>query len=321
MQSVSERILQAVAEERQRIASRRGFLKRSAVLAGGGVAAAAFVGGPFGAAPRAALAQDFTDDLDILNYALTLELLEADFYSQGLDAFSEEDFDEFFGDDEDDDEDDEDEEETPEALEAVSTGAYIRERIADIGEHEDAHVEFITTAITDLGLAPVEGGEFDFGDAFDSIENFLETAAALENTGVSAYLGAAPFITDSTVLAAAATIATVEARHAAYLNLLNEETPFPDAFDEGLTREEVLAIADDFIVTAPAADDAAATDDTDTADATVAADDATVATDDGADATEAPADETVVVTEEATVEATVEDTVEATVAVDETAAP
>ena len=50
----------------------------------------------------------------------------------------------------------------------------------------------------------------------------------------------------------------MEARHAGYLNLLNGESPFPDTFDEPLTRDEVLAIAGDFIVEAPAADEPAA---------------------------------------------------------------
>ena len=135
----------------------------------------------------------------------------------------------------------------------------------------------------------MEGGEFDFGDAFDSVEAFLETAQALENTGVSAYLGAAPAITDPAVLAAAASIATVEARHAGYLNLLNGDSPFPDSFDGALTRDEVLAIAGDFIVEAPAADELAA--------------DAEVATEPAADteaATEPAADTDTNVVSEAT---------------------
>ena len=254
---VHEQILEAVAEERRRIASRRGFLKTSAKLAGGGAVAMAVAGTTLTGGRRSTLAQEFESDLDILNYALTLEILESTFYEEGLDKFSEDDFEEALGDDSDKDED-KDEETTPIANGRGGSARAIRDRIVEIGEHEQEHVEVLTQTITDLGFAPVEGGEFDFGDAFDDVEAFLETAQALENTGVSAYLGAAPAITDPAVLAAAASIATVEARHAGYLNLLNGDSPFPDTFDEALTRDEVLAIAGDFIVEAPAAAEAAA---------------------------------------------------------------
>lgn len=248
---IHEQILEAVAEERRRIASRRGFLKTSAKLAGGGAVAMALAGAPASGSLRSALAQEFQNDLDILNYALTLEILEATFYEEGLDTFSDEDFEEALGDQGSDDES------TPIANAGGGSARSIRDRIVEIGEHEQEHVDFLTQTISDLGFAPVEGGEFDFGDAFDDVESFLETAQALENTGVSAYLGAAPAITDPTVLAAAGSIATVEGRHASYLNLLNGDSPFPDAFDEPLTRDEVLDEAGEFIVTAPVAEEAA----------------------------------------------------------------
>ncbi len=254
---VHEQILEAVAEERRRLASRRNFLTTSAKLAGGGVIALAVAGATIGGGRRSALAQEFESDLDILNYALTLEILEATFYEEGLDKFSDKDFEEALG---DEGGSDKDEESTPITNSRGGSARSIRDRIVEIGEHEQEHVEVLTQTITDLGFAPVEGGEFDFGDAFDDVEAFLETAQALENTGVSAYLGAAPAITDPAVLAAAASIATVEARHAGYLNLLNGDSPFPDSFDESLTRDEVLDEAGEFIVTAPAADEAEATE-------------------------------------------------------------
>ncbi|MDP9366776.1 MAG: ferritin-like domain-containing protein, partial [Chloroflexota bacterium] len=82
-------------------------------------------------------------------------------------------------------------------------------------------------------------------------EPFLATAQALENTGVSAYTGAAQYLIDSDeLLTAALTIHGVEARHAAYLNLLNGENPFPMSFDEPLNPAEVVEIAGGFIVDA-----------------------------------------------------------------------
>jgi hypothetical protein len=75
----------------------------------------------------------------------------------------------------------------------------------------------------------------------------MKTAMALENTGVSAYDGAAQFIMDPDLLTAAGSIVAVEARHASYLNLLNGEVPFPNAFEMPKTPEEILAIAGPFI--------------------------------------------------------------------------
>ena len=227
LRPLHEGILEAMADER-RLASRREFLTKSVKLAGGGTLALAVAAVPGVPGLRPALAQEFTDDLDILNYALTLELLEATFYAEGLDRFDEG------------------------AFEEAGRPASVRPNIVEIGEHEADHVDFLTQTIVDLGFAPVEGGEFDFGDAFDDVDAFIETAQTLENTGVSAYLGAAPAITDPAILAAAGTITTVEARHAAYLNLRVEESPFPASFDEPLTRAEVLEIAGQFVVTLPA---------------------------------------------------------------------
>lgn len=132
-----------------------------------------------------ASAQDFEDDLDVANYALTLEHLEYAFYRDGLDELA-----------------------------------------ADGGE-------------------PVTEAEYDFG--YDDLAGFLEVAMALENVGVSAYAGAAPSITDAAILAAALGVHSVEARHAAYLNQVNGELPFPDAVDTARSREEVLKLAGPFV--------------------------------------------------------------------------
>ena len=72
---------------------------------------------------------------------------------------------------------------------------------------------------------------YDFGDAYTDADAFLATAAALENTGVSAYDGAGQFLADPELLTAAGSIVAVEARHASYLNLITGEVPFPAAFE------------------------------------------------------------------------------------------
>jgi hypothetical protein len=254
------RFMDAIAVERQRLASRRGFLRGAAKVAGGGALAVAAM--PATGGIRSILAQEFTDDLEILNYALTLEQLEAFFYTEGLAQFSEDDFT-----DEDDDEG-QDNEDQDDAEDEDEVSIYAR--LQEVRDHEQAHVETLTQTIIDLGGTPVEEGEYDFGDAFDDPDAFLETAQALENTGVSAYLGALPQIQDPSLVAAAGSIVTVEARHAGYLNDLNGESPFPNAFDEALSRDEVLDIVDEFIVTA-----GVAADPTETATAEAPAEEAT----------------------------------------------
>ncbi len=115
-----------------------------------------------------------------------------------------------------------------------------------VGEHEAAHVEQITKVIEQLGGTPVEPAEYDFG--YETPAQFLKVAKALENTGVAAYAGAAPSIENDKILSAALSIHSVEARHAASFNALNGVSPYPNAFDEAKTMEEVKEIAGQFIV-------------------------------------------------------------------------
>jgi hypothetical protein len=97
-----------------------------------------------------------------------------------------------------------------------------------------------------VAIDPVPELTYDFG--YDSIEGFVAVGMALENTGVAAYAGVAPMISSDELLAAALSIHSVEARHAAYLNLTNRKIQFPDAFDPALSMDDVLEIAGQFIV-------------------------------------------------------------------------
>ena len=159
---------------------------------------------------------------DVLNYALTLEHLEYAFYRGGLEQFSADDF------------------------AAAGYAANVYEWFGIIRDHEMEHVNVITSVITDLGGEPAAEGTFDFG--YSDLAGFVGVATALENTGVAAYQGAAQFlIEEDELLTAALTIHGVEARHAAYLNGLTGESPFPEAFNPTLTVDEVLEIAGQFI--------------------------------------------------------------------------
>ncbi|MFT4039368.1 MAG: ferritin-like domain-containing protein [Thermomicrobiales bacterium] len=193
-----------------------------------GSLAAAGVAAGF-AAPHVAAQDAATDEdlISVLNYALALEHLENAFYRDGLAAFTVDEF------------------------TALGFQESVLDYLTEIGNDEAAHVATLTGVITDLGGTPVAEGQYDITAAVADATAFLATAMALENTGVSAYTGAAQFLISSdALLTAALTIHGVEARHAAYLNILNEENPFPEAFDPPLSPAEVVAIASPFIVEA-----------------------------------------------------------------------
>jgi len=216
-----ERLLAQIDGERRRI-SRRDLLSGSLKVAGGAAVALSLTTVPGAFSIRSLVAaQELTSDIDILNYALTLEHLEYAFYRDGVGLFT-------FGTD--------------------GRGQSIDTSFATIRDHEGAHVETLTSVITDLGGEPVAEATYDFDDAYADPMAFMMTAAALENTGVSAYDGAGQFITNPELLTAAGSIVAVEARHASYLNLLTGEIPFPAAFETPLTMDEVLEIAGPFIV-------------------------------------------------------------------------
>ncbi len=228
-QDFTGHFMSRMAAERPSILSRRNLLGKSAVV--GGAAALAVVSAPtFRAAAQdatpAAGGVDpmFMTDVDVLNYALTLEHLETVLYRDALTTYTAEDM----------------------------GGQDVYDRVTEIGGHEAAHVTALTEAITSLGRTPVAEGTYDFG--YTDVATFLATAAAIENVGVSAYAGAAPSLVALTMTPALVTAAlgihSVEARHAAYVTeLVGDPTmsPFPDAVDAPRTPAEVLEIATPFI--------------------------------------------------------------------------
>jgi hypothetical protein len=169
-------------------------------------------------------------DLSVLNFALTLEHLEHSFYRDGLEQFNE-----------------------TVATESgngnfTSTDYQYLTRIRDI---ESEHVSTLTDIIQRLGGTPVEECTYDFGLEGADFEQFLLTAATLENTGVSAYLGALALINDKDLLTTAGTIATVEGRFASWLNYKTGQVPFPSTFDTPLNQSQVLERASQYISSCP----------------------------------------------------------------------
>ncbi len=144
--------------------------------------------------------------LDVLNYALTLEYLEAAFYQKGNAV-----------------------------ADSLIPTAAARQAIGTIGAHETAHVNFLKTAITASGGTPVTSPTFDFtaggtfADVFTNYNTFLAVAQTFEDTGVRAYKGqAGALISNNDVLTAALNIHSVEARHASHIRQMRKAAGFGD---------------------------------------------------------------------------------------------
>jgi hypothetical protein len=189
-------------------------LSRSEVILKGALAAGAVYGtfmvGPY---VRKALAMSGDGDVDILNFALTLEYLESTFYD--------------------------------EAKSRAKANGALKALIVQLADDEKQHVAALTATIKQLGGKPVAEPKFEF--PYSNTAGFLKLAQTFEDTGVSAYNGAGPAIKSKEVLGAAGSIVQVEARHAAAIRLQNSEEPSPEAFDPSLDEAQVLKAVEPFI--------------------------------------------------------------------------
>ncbi len=207
--------------------SRRDLLKKTLAMGAGAVALSAIpmnltrgganltLSGINNAAAAAAAPLD--SDLDILNYALTLEHLEAAAYQAILDA-------------------------------NVLTGRSLT-YFQSFGSHEKAHVDALTSTIKKLGGTPVQAQKYDFSSVPTDQAGIVKFFQYVESVGASAYLGAAPSINNSDVLTAALSIHAVEAEHASGLaDIVAPGTDLfaPDAFAKPRTPSEVMNIVAPF---------------------------------------------------------------------------
>ncbi len=191
--------------------TRAAFLRKAGVTGGALLAGGAFMG----AAPKLALGATLPKgDIAILNFALTLEYLEAAFYTEAV---------------------------------KNDLGGVTQSLAELLSSHENTHV---TTLKKVLGSKAVKKPKFDFRDTTSDQKKFLQTSFDLENTGVHAYLGQAGKIQTPAILATAATIVTVEARHAAAVSLVagnelksKKDGITPDGpFDKPLSKGAILKI-------------------------------------------------------------------------------
>ena len=192
----------------------KGLTRSSFILRGAVAAGSVYGAGMVSPFVRQALAQGGGGDVEVLNFALTLEYLEAAFYQESakINGLSED------------------------AVKMVET----------FGDEEQQHVDALTKTIQDLGGKPVTAPKVDFGK-LNNQNQFLKLAVTFEDLGVSAYNGAAPSIKSKEVLAAAGTIVQIEARHAAAVRLLADKAPAPQSFDKTASMDEVLKAAKPFI--------------------------------------------------------------------------
>lgn len=182
---------------------RRNFLKASAAALVLGTLSTTRIG------TGSAFAQGTNPDLEILNYALTLEHLEATAYRQVL-----------------------------------ATGLLsgtVRDYFQSFGEHEAAHVTALTQTIQSLGGTPVSAQANYAFPTFQSAQEVIEFFHMVEELGAAAYLGQAPRIQNDDLLVAAVSIHNVEGQHAAVLGDVLGLPPSP-AFAEAKTMDQVLQV-------------------------------------------------------------------------------
>jgi len=201
------------------------FMKKG-VLAGGGLLAGGALFGPLLASAEAKISstKSVANDVKILNFALTLEFLEAEFYRLAL------------------------------KNKVFGTDAQLQRFTEVVADHEADHVKLLKKA---LGSKAIKSPKFDFNEAVTDKAMFQSTSQSLEDTGVKAYLGQATHIKQAAVLKTAGRIVTVEARHAAWIRFINNPAdamtaekllPAPKVLDTPASESKVLSAAKKFIV-------------------------------------------------------------------------
>ena len=157
--------------------------------------------------------------VDVLNFALTLEYLEAAFYSTGN------------------------------KTKGLIPAKY-KSLFRTIGAHETAHVKLLKGA---LGSAAVAAPKVDFtaggkyADVFSNFDTFSTLSMTFEDLGVAAYKGQAGNLAGTPVLTTALQIHSVEARHASAVRPLIGKAGYISAFDEPKTKAQVLKAATPFL--------------------------------------------------------------------------
>ncbi|MBA3866113.1 MAG: ferritin-like domain-containing protein [Solirubrobacterales bacterium] len=207
------------AEQLESGDTRLSFLKKAglaggAVMGGGALLGALTPAGAMAAGKGRPPASFGKGDVGVLNFALTLEYLEAAFYNEATANQKKSKF-----------------------IKSKQMQVFLKTVTAD----ENAHVAFLKK---ELGSMAVAAPKVDFGSTTSKEASFIKTSVELENTGVHAYLGQGLNIVKPAYAEAAFSILTIEARHASVAGLLMKATPgniAPDGpRDTPFTANQVL---------------------------------------------------------------------------------
>jgi hypothetical protein len=198
---------------------RRKFVRMAAVASAAVLTSVATSVGVSAQDPRVVL------DVAVLNYLLRVEYVQAELYREGLLDFT-----------------------TAARIRQFDPygGQATLDQLRSLHDQDLSHQDILRLLITRLGGTPLGRCTVTFA-RFAAAQNMMQTAFAIENIGVSAYLGAVPLLRLPQVQAAVASIAAVEARHSAYIGILNGQSPSPLPADTPRSREEVLTLLDPYI--------------------------------------------------------------------------
>ena len=209
LDSIEPEVADRILVGRRAVFSR---LKSAALLASAPVAIALASQEAFGQSLPAQV-------VDVLNFALTLEYLEAAFYPEGLSSRG-------------------------------LIPSSVRDVFRTIAEHEVAHVALLQGALGSAAVAKpavdfTAGGQYP--DVFSNFTTFLTLSITFEDLGVAAYKGQAGNLAGTPVLTTALQIHSVEARHAAEVRRIGSLSSWDGAFDQPKTKAQVLAAATPFL--------------------------------------------------------------------------
>jgi hypothetical protein len=187
-------------------------------------------------------------DVQIVKFALLLERLEATFYTEAVGGrLGEVDVESSA---------------IAQQLANPSLRYATFQRLKQVRDHEQTHVEALEGVLETVGSDPDFGSNVEFEFPYETVGEFYDLAQVFEDTGVAAYTTAAPAIDTEKYLASAVRIHAVEGRHASYLRTLNNPlpagsaalNPFPRAFQLKLSVSDVVGRIEPFVVGADAED-------------------------------------------------------------------
>ena len=146
----------------------------------------------------------------ILNYALTIELLEQAFYDAGLWTFNQQSF-----------------------LDAGYLDPFYS-NIEQFRFDQQVHIAFLTEALRAVGLSPT-AAQSHYSFPFTDVASWVKLGSIIEDVGASGYLGLVASFVDKDYLTASVSILGTEARHTAYLRAADGSQPVPNSFGTALS--------------------------------------------------------------------------------------